>query len=235
MRYLLTAFTLCCVFASSVKADVISYGNFFGTGVSFRNVSESSSSIPTLASNLYGTPVVMGNMLIFSPLQFEASQTGPGIERVDGQLNVDVVANPGNVISSVTIEEFGDYAIAVPFAGSQGGFVSATLNAFAVTSSGVYDDADQFLAATPTPPGIPTAPWGVAPDPMVVDLQGWRPTSEVGLRVDNRLTAASFSQFDDSFIKKKGFKITVNFIPEPTSALLILVCGVAGLPLYRRR
>lgn len=211
---------------------MINYGNFAGAGVSFRNVSESSSSIPGLASNLYGAPVVMGNMLIFRPQQFEASQSGPGIERVDGQLNVDVVTGPGAVITSVRIEEFGDYAITVPFTGSQGGFVSAALNAFATTPSGTFQDSDTgiFPVTVATPPGITNASWNL--DGL---LAGWRPTGEVGLRIDNRLTAASFTQFDDSFIKKKGFKITVNFIPEPTSALLILVCGIAGLPLYRRR
>jgi hypothetical protein len=216
--------------AGSLKADVISYGNFVGSGISFLNVAESSSSIPSLASSLFGAPVVSGNMLIFSPQEFEASQGGPGIQRVDGQLNVDIVANPGYVVTSIEIEEFGDYAIAVPFAGSQGGFVSAALSSFAVTPSGTFDDVSTFLSATPTPPGIPVANWS-----MNGLLEGWRPTGDIGLRIDNRLTAASFSQFDDSIIKKKGFKITVNFVPEPTSALLMLVCGVAGLPFYRRR
>ena len=230
MRYLLFAFVMLSGFVSNLKADVITYGNFMGSAVFFNGVTESSSSIPTLAANLYGTPSVAGNMLVFSPLNFEASQTGPGIERVDGQLNVNVAAKPGFKITSVLIEEFGDYAITVPFSGSQGGFVSAALSAFGVTPTGLVDDTDTFIAATPTPPGIPSAPWNLS-----ASLGAFGLIDTLGIRVDNRLTAASFSQFDDSFIKKKGFKITVFGIPEPTSAMLILACGIAGLPLYRRR
>lgn len=230
MRYLLVAFAICSGFVNSVRADVITYGSLMGTAVYFNDIAESSSSIPSLAPNLFGAPTVMGNMLIFAPLNFEASQGGPGIQRVDGQLNVNVAAKPGYLVTGLVIEEFGDYGITVPFPGSQGGFVSSSLSAFAVTPSGLVDDIATFVASTPTPPGIPAAPWDLA-----AQLNGWRPTGEVGLRIDNRLTAASFSQFDDSIIKKKGFKITVNVVPEPTSAMLLLVCGVAGLPLYRRR
>ena len=229
MRYLLFAFAICSSLLNSVQADVIAYGSLSGATVNFNDIFESSSSIPSLAPNLYGAPTVSGNMLIFSPMNFEASQGGSGIERVDGQLNVNVAAKPGFLITGIKIEEFGDYGITVPFPGSQGGFVSASLNAFGVIPAGVVQDDDFLVVSTPTPPGITTAPWNLA-----ANLPFTRATG-VGLRIDNRLTAASFTQFDDSFIKKKGFKITVNVVPEPTSAMLLLVCGVAGLPLYRRR
>lgn len=231
MRHLIFALAIISGLVGSANADVITYGNLMGATVFFNDITESSSSIPTLAPDLFGAPTASGNNLNFSPLNFEASQGGPGIERVDGQLNVNVVAKPGFKITSVKIEEFGDYAITVPFNGSQGGFVSAALNAFGVTAGGgVVDSQDVFIAATPTPPGIPAAPWS-----LTALLSGFSPADSLGIRLDNRLTAASFSQFDDSIIKKKGFLITVFGIPEPTSAMLILMCGVAGLPLYRRR
>lgn len=233
MRLLLAFFAVvaaCNFQLNSANATVINYANLVGSSVFFNGLSENPSVNPTPTTGLYGTPTVMGNMLIFSPLSFEASKSGGGSSSVNSILSASLVAAPGFAITGVLFEEFGDYAITVPFTGGSGQ-VTAGLNA----TVGVTNSIGNFVASSNAPPGITAAPYNLS---VPVNFA---PTGAVNLSATNTLTAQSTTIFDDAFIKKKGFKLTVTtvpdggVIPEPTSALIFLGLGLAGLSSRRRR
>ena len=207
---------------NSCHAVVIPYGSLAGTNVLFNSISEDTLLNPNAAPNLFGAPSVMGNMLIFEPLTFEASQTGLGTEVTQGSLSVSLVAQSGSFITGILLEEFGDFAIAaVPF--GDGGSVNGILTA----TAGSVSPAIAFFSATPT---LGTN-WNLD---LPISLS---PTSAVNLIVSNTLIATANSTFDDAFLKKKGFKITVTTtgtVPEPNSAIIFMVLGLAGNTLRRR-
>ena len=228
---------------SSAQAGVVSYGNFPGSNFSFNNVFESSASIPTPFANLYGAPTSMGNMLIFQPRDFQAARSstsnGIGTTTTTSQLSVSLLANPGFLITGFAVEELGDYGIAIPFTGASG-TIAASLSGTLTSPSGSVPGANSFTQSSNTPPGITGANWNLSIPATSLSPANYSTTAS--LLVNNSLTATVNAGIADAFIKKKGFKITVSTapggggnIPEPTSALVFLVMGTAGLPLYRRR
>ncbi len=92
---------VCNVQLKTTDASVINYGSLVGSTVSFNGVSETPSFNPTPTTGLYGTPSVMGDMLIFSPLTFEASKSGVGSSTVNSILGATLVAAPGYSITGV--------------------------------------------------------------------------------------------------------------------------------------
>jgi len=226
MRLLLAFIAIVAVSNSRLStsdASVINYGNLIGSNVFFNGISENPSFNPTPTTGLYGTPTVSGDMLVFAPLSFEANTTGqPSVNSI---LSASLVAKPGFFITGVRFEEFGDYAIALPFGGS--GSVSASLNA----TVGIANNSDIFVASSNTIPGIVNGTFNNPSFPI-----NFAPTHSVSLSATNTLTAQTQGLITDAFIKKKGFKLTVStVIPEPTSALIFLGLGLAGLSSRRRR
>jgi PEP-CTERM motif len=236
MRLLLTLLAVVAISniqLRTTEATAIPYGNYAGSTVSFNGVSENPSFNPTPTTGLYGAPTVMGNMLIFAPLAFEASVSGVGSANVSSTLSAIVAAQPGFLINSIELSHFfGDYGLTVPFA------QNGTASAGAVTS--VNLDGPQIFGASisatsNTPPGF-SAPFSFSPSMSAIS-----PTASVNLSALTTLTASTTSVFNDAFIKAKGFKVTfttvpdTGVIPEPTSALIFMGLGLVGLTSRRRR
>jgi hypothetical protein len=206
------------IISSSLRADVINYGDLMGSNVSFLGIAESSAAIPSLAPNLYGVPSVSNDTLIFNPLHFEASQVGPGIELLNGQLSVTVVAKPGFEITGLTISEFGDFTVATPFVGGQAS-AAVSVNGYASTDLGTFDNHDSVTGAS----AVPFGQFGV-PFSMSVPIT-FPNTTSVTFTAHNRLTAAALTGADAAFIKKAGFRLfvtTTTAVPEPSGGFLML-------------
>ncbi len=230
MRLLFTLFSVVAVCVAQIEtteAAVINYGNFAGSSVSFNGVSENPNFNPTLTTGLYGTPSVMNNMLIFSPLEFEAAVSGVGSQIRNSTLSSIVAAQSGFLITGYSVERFGDYALTVPFSPAGQAQVGVSVSDANFSTS--------FNSIANTQPGFAAA---FGPTVSVVAIA---PTASLTLSLLTTLNASTTSPFNDAFIKLKGFKVTVDtqaangVIPEPSSALIFLGLGLVGLSSRRRR
>ena len=94
--------------ASLALAASMNYGDFMGTSVTYRNVTESNSE-PNL---LFSAPSVVGDTLEFDPVNFFAEvDPGPGSDITDSEINTIVEAKPGFFIDNIQISEEGDFSL----------------------------------------------------------------------------------------------------------------------------
>jgi hypothetical protein len=110
--------------AGTSSAAPINYGDFVGTTVTYKMVTEDSNSGDT--PPLFGAPSISGDSLDFNPVGFGASTSGGGVDVTDGNLVFMVEAKPGNGILNIQISEFGDTTLAG--FGTNATFTSVTMN-----------------------------------------------------------------------------------------------------------
>ncbi|MEK7779961.1 MAG: PEP-CTERM sorting domain-containing protein [Verrucomicrobiota bacterium] len=242
-----------CLYASTDSRAATNYGNFSGTTVTFENVTEWSPTGDPLP--LYGAPVVIGNTLDFTPSFFSSATNGAN-DVTDGTLSFLLKAKPGNAITSVLFSERGDFTF-TGIGGTINTYVSVTATffidiykvdgvalmtplqltetaTFTPSASGIFDKV-----AYPTPPN--TRLWtgslnlnvnNALTSALIPYING---ATEISFELDNILVAQSETGTSATITKKdfKGFGVTVNEVPEPTS-LALLFCG-AGWLLIRRK
>jgi hypothetical protein len=242
------AAALSLALATAATAAPINYGNFndFGGGgvVEYTNVTESSASDPT---PLYNAPDVTVNLLDFDPLAFGASSTGGAPDLTDGQLNAGFNTLLGTGITTLLIQESGDFSLAgVGTAATSvvyGLFAKVTIqqvDGVAVTPFTVIASAS-FNKNLLANPGT-NQPWtaglllDLGPALVTNGYAGYSLGVTKGeLVVDNTLVALSEAG-SVAFLAKKDINITPggpldpdNVIPEPAAAVLLLVGASLGL------
>jgi hypothetical protein len=243
--------------SSIVSADPISYGDLMGATVTYTDIRENSGTDPGLfppnlpGLGLFGTPVVSGDALDFTPINFFARNTNaeaPGFDSTDGHLTFGVVAKPGKAITNINFSEGG--GLSVGGVGTDATFVD-------VSAIGFVDVLEIDGHAPPGMIQIPidlTFSFGVGGDgtwrrltegfangklwtgAQLIDINGWltannipvtNGATKIQVALDNSLYATSEASAG-AFIDKKdfgGLSVTVNApnIPEPGTALLALV------------
>ena len=235
---LLLATMICCLSAANqAEAVVKNWGHFSasGGGITFADVTEDNALSTTVFAPEEEGPRVVGNMLVFDPEGFE-SQSNNGAHLIDSTLRTMILAQAGEVVEAITIEEFGDFTLG----GLPDGLAIASVGAAFFWS---IDEVDNMEVSIPTqiaqlsvtdggmferPDHDGTAiPWvGNTTLDVAALLEEYNydgtPT-KISLTFDNTLQTAA-DNFSNAFIKKKGVKITVNseppLIPEPTTGLL---------------
>jgi hypothetical protein len=242
------AAALSLALATASQAASINYGNFndFAGGgvVQYTNVTESSA---TDAVPLYQAPAVTVNLLDFDPQAFAASSVGGAPDLTDGQLNTGFSTLLGTGITTLVIQEGGDFSLAgVGTAATSvvyGLFAKVTVqqvDGVAVTPFTVVGSAS-FNKNLIANPGT-NQPWAAA---LLLDLGPALVTNGYGgyslgvtkgeLVIDNTLIALSEAN-TVAFLAKKDLNITPggpldpnNVIPEPAAAVLVLVGASLGL------
>lgn len=195
---------------------------------------------------LYGTPVVVGNSLFFSPTTFTASSTdqsgfpdptpgdppGPtGVAR--GTITFDIVALNENVrLEKVMVSEAGDYQTS----SLTDGEVSASAQLGAINLSNAMSGFLQDTTETgPLASANTLETWAL--ETSLDFMAGWAAGSTAAkITVQNNLFATTFATPASAFIQKKfqGLAITVNVIPLP-AAVWMFLSALAGLAWFRRR
>ncbi len=227
-----------------------------GATVTYTDIRENSGTDPGLfppnlpGTGLFGTPVVTGDALDFTPINFFARSTmgTPMFDSTDGHLTFGVVAKPNNAITNINFNEGG--GLSVGGIGTDDTFVD-------VSAVGFVDVLEIDGHAPPGMIQIPidlTFSFGVAGDgtwrrvsegfangklwsgSQLIDINSWLVANNVPVTygatkiqvaLDNSLYAQSEAT-GGAFIDKKdfgGLSVTVNApnIPEPGTALLALV------------
>lgn len=246
-------------FAGTAGA-VVTYGNFTGTDVTYTNVEETPTVLPGPSpTELFGAPVISGDTLAFTPVNFDVGVSGGSVEFADGRLTTGLVLNPGSAIQTVNIFEGGGWGVA--------GGTSATtaletlvvnqlfitsvngvaVNPIVVTPTITFTDTDSGSAKVTTSlntiefsssGGLSTGSWNAdASFNVPAALAGAGLTGTVtGLELDlNNQLAVDSEANSTSFIDKKFFDITTGgTVPEPaTISGMVLAAG--GLLARRRR
>lgn len=231
------------------------YGNFEASTVWYNQVSESTD------YGWYGSPVVAGNTLNFTPLGLKAESSGGGPDTVNNaQLSFDVQAKPEHYIEAFNFSEGGDFSMAG--LGTDSTYVDAEANfiiqiyevdgaaidpvteSFSMPISPNADGTFEFLTDGGGSASLFNPYQEAWSGSVYIDLNDILTGNSVSyvngatyanVFLENILTAGS-EPGTAALINKKlqnGFSITSEIIPEPNS--LILIGGTGSLLLYLRR
>ena len=182
-------------------------------------------------ATLYGTGVVFGNSIFFTPAAFLAeSLDGAGLDTSTATLNIDINATTdGFSMNNFTIYEDGDYRL-------KGSGASVSADAFfratsLTTACGFPPCQDEVLfdAGTLTDADGALALWDMGASLNLF----WGNDTDVRLTVQNTLTAETLASGEIAFIQKK-FSITIPEVPVPATVWLF-GSGLLGLIGVARR
>lgn len=233
-----TAALLCAT--ASTRAGIL-YGDFAGNTVDYLNVQEDD-------QGLYGEPVISGDTLAFTPVDFEVLSSGevpPAL--VDGSVSFVLSAKPGFILEEVRIAEAGSFNLLG--VGTDFTRVAVSL----VLSIDVLEVANTPVAVTPfavnrsmaafdlLTDGVNfAAPWD---NEVVFDIAALAaefrnvdgPITKVSLNLNNVLLAQSESG-TTSYIDKKAIDALTITTPEPGTLALAALGGTMILyGRFRRR
>ena len=242
-RTLLTAaFAVTCTFSAfGQTTEDIQYGDFTGSTVDYFDVSED-------FQGLFGAPVVSGDSLVFSPLEFVAfaAQAEDGnIAFTDGSLSFTVASqSPDQPISSLTLEESGAFAFGGTGTEATSVSVAAAFSINILEVDGVaFDGASQIVSSNEIlsanivdSPGIGQ----VYSTSVNIDIAGLAAAlnpsitgniTRASVVLDNQLLAVS-EDGSIAFVDKKSVDVVTITVPEPASVALL---GFGSLCVLARR
>lgn len=248
----LAAVCACGAFlAASSYAAPINYGDVDdianGGEIEYLQIIESTS---TDDEPLYGPPSVTINQLDFDPAGFGASASNGDIDITDGQLNFSFDTVDGKGITSLQVDEGGDYSFlnggpATTINYTLIGRVTITeVDGVSLPPAGIPIDFSRTMSLASPGPGLTPDFWSLGAliefGPALATA-GFDPTAVVtagDFFVNNQLIASSETG-SLAFIAKKDFTVTpsdpidIFDIPEPTAALLA-VLALGGIVSRRR-
>lgn len=235
-KSLMTAAALTAVAALPAQATIV-YGDYEGDTIDFLDVSEDDKA-------LFGAPIVSGDTLVFTPLNFEALAASGDIDLVDGTLST--ILMPADDSPLITLELFESGFFTLSGEGDEDTRVIAglavTINILEVDGE-VYtdnpsilnfseiladfnleDDGENLLTAWSGSVSIDIAEAAEQELGITGDI------TKAAIVIDNQLIALSE---DDSvaFIDKKAFEIGI-VVPEPASLALV---GAGAIAIMGRR
>lgn len=153
---------------------------------------------PEWELGLFGQPVLSGDTLSFTPVDFKAASTnGAGYTLAANTANIQMTAHNGYSFSSIDLAERGDYLL---LGGGSTADVAGQVRVYDVldpakdTTTGIAPDAamDQM--------GDNTHPWTAAAS---TDLSGWTGTRSVNVSFQNLLVASTSGSSSLAYVDKK--------------------------------
>jgi hypothetical protein len=252
-KWLCLGLLLAVFFAAQSALATTAYPDYFGPGVSFTGIQETSTFGDP--EPIFGAPTGSGNQLLFFPTNFTASTNGlNGFDQIGSQLQALITAtSPGMTIDTILIDEFGDSTLTGPTGtGATGAFASMAgfitvleVLGVPVAPTVIGFNAGGLLNGSFTPghlgvtglalPGdAGTTLWSGS---VSVDVAAIVPNAtKVMLSFDNDLMAYTEGVANTAKIQKKvvdGPAIIITVIPEPGTAAL-LGLGLLALSLRAR-
>ena len=185
---------------------------------------------------LFGQPVLSGDTLSFTPVNFQASSTnGAGYTLAANTANIQMTAHNGYSFSSIDLAERGDYML---LGGGSTADVAGQVRVYDVldpakdTTTSIAPDAAMGQTVDNTHPWTASAS---------TDLSGWTGTRSVNVSFQNLLVASSSASSSLAYVDKKYGGLTattaaVTPVPEAqVSAMMLAGLGLIGWKIRRRR
>lgn len=255
--FVVGAFLVAALGARTASAAPINYGDFgpdYSPGITiYKSVTESSATDP-LPPGRFGPPSIHGDTLDFDPKEFAAFASYGAADITDVQLNFGLMTPPLSGITSMTIEEGGDYTLfgAGTALTSVVAGISVSIDIFDVDGVPLATPISVFASNSISRDLVSDGPVVLAPwnNGLLVDFAAVLASNQIDYQwgisrakvvIDDQLLALSQSE-SLAFIAKKDFRITTGVklddsfqIPEPTSVVM-MACALAGFAVvYRRR
>jgi hypothetical protein len=222
-----------------VKANTVNYGDKVGTTMVYSNIYETSTS-PGDTPPLYGTPIVLGDALIFKSMTFSSSAANGASDTTSGTVDADIVSKGefGQFIDRLRLQELGDTTLT-------GSGTSATRssisNSVVVTVLAVdFEVLSSPLVLTANMTTTDGGQW-VLPSPitknwtgsLTMDISGlleaqgvYGHATWVHITLDNELNTSSELNTSAYIAKKQeGVSVTAVMIPEPGTLSLLALGG----------
>jgi hypothetical protein len=185
----------------------------------------------------FGTAIVVGNSLTFSPTSFKAeSLNGQGTVSNNVSLNIDVSVLAGHnyLIDKVRIAELGDYKLLGPTASvALGG--ALTLLSYTKTDANnfgsPYASLNTFNSGPLTQQGGPTA-WSASAVADMNGQPGWQTDTHLLVKLENLLSATTLAGDQQAFIEKKVSGVGLQFMPAVPLPAAAWLMGSALLSLF---
>jgi hypothetical protein len=237
---------VCCIVPVTVRAGSINYGDVTAATVIYKQVTESSTNpgVP-----LFGAPSASGNSLVFNPPNFSASSTNGGVAFTDGTLNTLITAKAGQFITTINVNEVGDYTLAGPPSTSASAQISAPIflqiqavngvdliSPYNYQQSVVFTGGGNYSLPTNAGTGViwsGTAAINVNAVLAAAGISGQ--ATRVQYTMDNSLLTITGGAGDLAFIKKKDVGGVTLTVPEPSSLVLTAMACLGGMALLIRR
>ena len=194
-------------------------------------------------TGLFGTPTVSGNTLFFTPAAFKAISTnGMGTVLTSSNMNVLVTPNAGVKLSSIGLQESGDYSL--KGVGSTVD-VGGELRAFDIGNPFTVQDTAFINTTSPLTSSDNKYHNWTATANLDLSSAAWQKANAVNFTIENVLEATTTARFSKAFIDKKfsGIQLSVGAIdgitppsavPVP-GALWLFGSGLVGLVGISRR
>jgi len=220
-----TAFAFSLLFSGSASAiGIWNFPDIMTDNLVFSSIQESHSP-SILGQTLFGgiSAQVPGDELRLQSTAFTLSSVG-GIGFLTGNFDTTITAKPGRLINSITVSENGS---SVTFGANAIAF--ANLDTTVIVGGGVNLQDDVSFINT----GIAGPP---SPESWSLSVSfSFSPTNEVLLSIRNDLLVDGTPGVASIGKDKVQIIVGTTAIPEPASALAIVVFGVAGSAIRRRR
>jgi hypothetical protein len=203
---------------------------------------------------LFGTPVLAGNVLFFTPNSFSAqSLNGALLSTRNSTISgIELLAKNGNRFDAISLGEAGDYRLSG--AGSEvkmdGRLIAFDVNnalqtytpkPITVSASTPLSLADGLLHDWVASSVVDSSSTSLPTLPFLPPVAGWLDdTARVGITIENLLSAYTAAGIapSEAFIEKKftGVGLTISAVPEPaTWALLVPGLLLAAVAARRAR
>lgn len=184
-------------------------------------------------TNLFGTPAIIGDTMVFSPPNFVANSVGGQGAGATDQFQVVLTAHPGQRFTQIQIQEFGTWAITGVGSVQDSGALSVLdlLNVRPINQTPVV----QPLGFTPgmpiTTPGAGTWQSSAMIDLAAIAGPNW---TQIRLIFDNTVQASTTGANSVATIRKNAASgiILTPFVPAPGTGALL---GMGLLAIARRR
>jgi hypothetical protein len=230
----------------TAQAGSINYGDVTAATVIFKQVTESSTNpgVP-----LFGAPSASGNSLVFNPPNFSATSINGGVDFTDGTLNTLITSKPGQFITTINVNEVGDYTLAGPASTTASASISAPIflqiqavNGVDLVSPYNYQQSVVFTGggnySLPANAGTGVI-WSGAATINVNAVLAAAGISGQATRIqytmDNSLLTITGGAGDLAFIKKKDVGGVTLTVPEPSSLVLTAMACLGGMAMLIRR
>lgn len=205
--------------ANYLNADTINYGDFSHSNIHYLDVRETFNASANHPHPMFGAPEMDGDTMRFFTEEFRVQGINSQVDFAAGRLTMTLEADPGYLIGSINVMEFGSYFL-------EGDDSSARIHALGIAEIDGQIYSDSFALE------FTGSGQGAWQEDLLIQFP---PTDRVVFTLDQHLMASGGSA-GVGFTDNLGLLLSANAVatPEP-QAMAVCMLGVVALALRRQK